>query len=446
MEAATGARPILRARAHALSGSGLGAVAVAAWALLIVVAWAWGNELRGDGARILLDAPPLFGQFDVQIVSGGLWSLLPVATAAAIVLVAPLLVRRLSWRYLLSAAVAAAAAWAFALALTEGTDGITAPLETPSGYLTAVGSVGSPGEFLSTFTERIDGYATHVRSHPPGMALVLEGLDRVGIGGSAPAALLIVTVAATTAAAALIALRSVADEQSARRAAPFLILVPGAVWIATTADALFMAVGAWSICLLALAIAAEGHRSDLLALGGGLLFGVAIFLSFGLVLLAIVPVAVAVAARRVRPLAIAVAATAAVALVFLAAGYWWLDGFHAAREQYFSGVAKTRPYDFFLVSNLAAFAFATGPATAIALARLRDPRVWLLVGGGAGALALAWLSGMSKAEVERIWLPFLPWIMLAAASLPTRVSSQRMLLGVQATSAIAIQLGVATIW
>ena len=34
------------------------------------------------------------------------------------------------------------------------------------------------------------------------------------------------------------------------------------------------------------------------------------------------------------------------------------------------------------------------------------------------AVVLADLSGMSKAEVERIWLPFLPWVMLATAALP----------------------------
>ena len=130
---------------------------------------------------------------------------------------------------------------------------------------------------------------------------------------------------------------------------------------------------------------------------------------------------------------------AACALAVVAAlpprGYWWLDGYDATREQYAAGIARTRPYGFFLFSNLAAFALATGPAVAIALGRLRDRRLWLLVGGGLAAVALADLSGMSKAEVERIWLPFLPWVLLATAAI-RGTTARRDLLVAQAACAI----------
>ena len=39
-----------------------------------------------------------------------------------------------------------------------------------------------------------------------------------------------------------------------------------------------------------------------------------------------------------------------------------------------------------------------------------DRGAWLLVGGALAALALADVTGLSKGEVERIWLPFMPWI------------------------------------
>ena len=159
-----------------------------------------------------------------------------------------------------------------------------------------------------------------------------------------------------------------------------------------------------------------------------------------------IPLAVAWAERRVRPLAVAAVGGVAVALVFLAAGYWWLDGFATAREQYLATVSTSRPYGYFLVNNLAAFAIAAGPALAIALWRLRDRRLWLLVGGAAAAIAIANLSGMSKGEVERIWLPFLPWIMLAAAALPQGLRAQRTLLAAQAGVALAIQIAVGTVW
>ncbi len=67
--------------------------------------------------------------------------------------------------------------------------------------------------------------------------------------------------------------------------------------------------------------------------------------------------------------------------------------------------------------NLACLAIAIGPAYAVALGRLRDRCLWLLVGGTLAAMGLAALSGMSKGEVERIWLPFAMWVLPAGAVL-----------------------------
>ena len=418
-------------------------LSLVAWAALIGIAWRWGSALNAEGATIQLNAPPLFGHWDLR---AGPDLLIPAAAAAAIVLAAPAATRAQRWPGLLAVTGLAAFGWAVALALTEGPGGLSRPLEGPSDYLAAVALVDSPGTLLSTFTDRIDEYTTHVRSHPPGMLLALWGLEEIGLGGAWPAAVVIIAVASSAAPAALIALRAVADEASARRAAPFLVLVPGAVWIATTADALYMGIGAWAVALTVLAVVATGRRSHLLAAGGGLLFGAALLLSYGLALLGIIPLAVAVARRRLRPLLVAGAGVAAVMLALLAAGFWWLDGLLAVREQYLGSIAQTRPYDFFLVSNLAAFGLAAGPVAAVALARLRDRRVWLLVGGALAAVLIADLSGMSKAEVERIWLPFLPWVLLAASALPATPGRMRLLLGAQAACAIAIQVGVRTLW
>ncbi len=56
--------------------------------------------------------------------------------------------------------------------------------------------------------------------------------------------------------------------------------------------------------------------------------------------------------------------------------------------------------------------------------RARDDVV--VVGIALASLAtvlLADLSGMSKAEVERIWLPFVPWLLVGTALLPRPVAS-----------------------
>jgi len=87
---------------------------------------------------------------------------------------------------------------------------------------------------------------------------------------------------------------------------------------------------------------------------------------------------------------------------------------------------------------------AVGPATAAGLARLRDRRVWWLTGGTLVAIAAADLSGMSKAEVERIWLPFVPWVVVASCALP--LLSRRRWLAIQAGTGLALQVALRSPW
>jgi hypothetical protein len=135
------------------------------------------------------------------------------------------------------------------------------------------------------------------------------------------------------------------------------------------------------------------------------------------VLLGIVVLVVARWRRRVRPL-VGVAIGAALVFEMMSeSGFSWVDGLLATRRQYVAGIASSRPLALYLVANLAALAIVLGPATAVALARLRDRRLWVVVGGALAAIALADVSGMSKAEVERIWLPFLPFVIAACAVL-----------------------------
>jgi len=45
--------------------------------------------------------------------------------------------------------------------------------------------------------------------------------------------------------------------------------------------------------------------------------------------------------------------------------------------------------------------------------------LWLS-GAAVAAVLVASLSQMSRAEVERIWLPFVPWLLVSTALLPPR--------------------------
>jgi hypothetical protein len=418
--------------------------ALVLWSGLVAGCAAWGGALILLGRDLLLNAPPLVGYVDPRV---GPLLLVPIAVGFASVRAAPALAMRLSWKQLLAASMGGVVLWATALALVDGTAGISAPLTSPHEYLTVVGQISSPGDFLAHFTERIGGYATHIRGHPPGMALIVWGLAAIDLGGPWPASLLVVLVGASMAPATLIAVRAAAGEMAARRAAPFIVVAPAAIWIAVSADALFAGIGAWAVALMVLAIHRRGARSDLTALAGGLLFGVALFLSYGLILLGLVPLAVATAARRARPLLIAAVGVGAVLLAFLALGFWWIDGLEATRHEYlFRSAAVSRPYGFFLFDDLAALGLAVGPAAFAAIARLRDRRLLTLVAGGLAAVVLADLSGMSKGEVERIWLPFIPWLLAAGACLWRPPGSVRTWLGAQATCAILIEGLVRTPW
>ncbi|MDQ6854040.1 MAG: hypothetical protein M3046_10200 [Actinomycetota bacterium] len=432
-----------RATETALSARATLAV-LAAWAIVIVVAHVLVDRLEAAGANIHIHGAPLHGKFELR-VNGGL--LAAVAVGAVAVFGGPQFARRLGWRALLLASAAAAVVWAVSLALVDGVQGLTSPLEANTEYLADVTNVGSPGAFLSTFVDRISDYSVHVQGHPPGMLLLFSGLDRIGLGGSGWAAALCIAGGAAALPAVLIAVREVAGEEIARRATPFLVITPAAIWIATSADAFFMGVSAWAVALVVLATGRDGRRSAAYALAGGLLFGVTAFLSYGLVLLAVVPAVVAWQRRRLRPLALATIGAAPVFLGFFAAGFWWVAGLLATRQRYFAGVGGRRPYLDFLVANAACLAIVVGPALAVALARVRDRKLWLLVGGTMVVLGAAMISGMSKGEVERIWLPFAIWLLPAGAVLAaSRIRVTTAWLGLQATTAIVIATAVKTTW
>jgi hypothetical protein len=288
------------------------------------------------------------------------------------------------------------------------------------------------------------------------MVLLLWTLSRLGLGGAGWTAALCIGGGAAAAVAALVAFRAAAGEALARVAAPFLALAPAAVWVATTADAFYAGLGAGGVAMVALACrAGDGNRrrADILAAGGGLLLGAAVFCSYGAVLLAPVALAVAVVVAPAgglrRSLLVAIGAVAVVVLVFAAAGFWWFDGLATARTAYAAGVASRRPYDYFLVANLAAFAIAIGPAAVAGLARLRQKGPWLVAGAALVAVVAADLSGLSKGEVERIWLPFVPWVLVATCALAGRhhtAQPARSWLGLQVAIALGLQLVVRTPW
>jgi hypothetical protein len=217
------------------------------------------------------------------------------------------------------------------------------------------------------------------------------------------------------------------------------VLSPAAIWLVTTADAFFALAGAVAVAALTTATLQAGRRSDGLAVAGGVALGLSLLLSYGLALIAVIPAVFARRQRSLRPLVIGGSMAAATILALVPFGFWWLDGLEATRERYWSGYAATRPFSYFVVANLAALGLCLGPSIVVALRRLPSSPVAPLVVGALLAIALADLSAMSKAEVERIWLPFTLWILPVGAVFASRPRMVRSALLLQVAAAVAMQ-------
>ncbi|MFB7495641.1 hypothetical protein ACFC09_13215 [Streptomyces sp. NPDC056161] len=454
--------------------------AVVAAALLVLVAALVGRHIQNAHHTLFVNWPPLFATWQPHVGPG---TPAAVVLAAAGVAYGPALAARLPWRALLITAWGAAMAWIWSLALVDGwRRGVAGRLTTREEYLRVIGRFQNIPDALRDFTHHIvagspQPWPAHVAGHPPAAPLTFVLLDRIGLHGGAWAGVWCITTGATACVAVLVAVRALADERSARRAAPFLVLAPAAVWLGTSADAYFAAVAAWAVALLALAVT---RGSLWAAAGSGLLFGLTCYLSYGLTLFAVIGAAVLVLGRRrirERPVLLAplVAGLAVTPLAFTLAGFDWWEAYHLLVTRYYQGVGGTRPYGYWVWADLAGTVIITGLATAAGLARagstlarLRgaalsrpsgpadpdgsgDPdgtggpvaaRLALLVAAALLALLAADLSGMSKAETERIWLPFAMWLLASCAFL----DRPRVWLAAQAVLALLLNHLLLTGW
>ncbi|VEG51638.1 putative integral membrane protein [Mycolicibacterium aurum] len=401
---------------------------------------------------------PIFGWWNAHVGPG---TVPAVAIAAAAVLWGPALAQRLPWRWLPWTAWAVSCAWAFSLAMIDGWErGFAGRLTARHEYLRQVPTIDDIPETVRTFAGRIldfqpDSWITHVSGHPPGALLTFVWLDRIGLGGGAWAGILCLVVGSSIAAALVVTVRALADEDAARVAAPFAAVAPTAIWIAVSADAYFAGVAAWGITLLVLAVTRTARWPLLAAAASGLLLGWGIFLNYGLVLMAIPAVAVLLSAATVRAaltaLAPALVTAVAVVVVFVAAGFWWFDGYLLVQERYWQGIASERPFQYWGWANFASVVCAIGLGTVAGVGRVFDiaairrrSGLHLLVIGALLAITFADLSRLSKAETERIWLPFTVWLVAATALLPR--PSVRWWLALNVVGALAVNHLILTNW
>ncbi|MBV8860889.1 MAG: hypothetical protein JO259_03370 [Mycobacterium sp.] len=404
------------------------------------------------------DTAPIFGWWKAHVG----WGSIPAAAIGIATAVwGPRLAEHLPWRLLTLVTWLTSCGWAFSLAMIDGWQrGFAGRLVARHEYLRQVPTITDIPEMLRTFSSRIPDFQphswiTHVSGHPPGALLTFVWLDRIGLSGGAWAGAFCMLVGSSAATAVIVTVRAVSDESTARMAAPFVAVAPTAIWIAVSADAYFAGVAAWGIALLALAASRTVRWPIPAAAGAGLLLGWAIFLNYGLALVGLLALTVLIGVRSRRSaliaLAVAVPAAAAVVVAFAVAGFWWFDGYTAVQQRYWQGIAMNRPFQYWSWANLASVACAIGLGSVAGLGRVfsvaairRCSGLHLLVLAAVTAILCADLSMLSKAETERIWLPFTVWLTAAPALLPR--SSHPWWLAANVIGALAINHFILTNW
>lgn len=297
------------------------------------------------------------------------------------------------------------------------------------------------GWYLKHFAALYPQMPTHVKGNPPGPLIALHLL---GTTTPQSMAALCVAVGSLCAPCAYAIGRELGDERRGRVAGLLTAFSPAVVLFGvTSADFAFAGLGSLAALLLL-----RGHASRGWLAAGAVAVAVSTFCSW--LLLAIPAWAAIVVWRRHRLQAaveVAVASVVGVLLLngalALAYGYDPFSALRALHSAYVHGNAATRPYVFWLFGSPAAWAVMLGL-----------PIVWFsliaLTEGDAAALALwaviavASVLGVTKAETERIWLPFVPLACVAAAAVPIR--RLRLLLGALAAQALVITVLFFTVW
>ncbi len=321
------------------------------------------------------------------------------------------------------------------------TSGVHGSPEAPHEYLPGLPALAhGVAYYVGHFPQLLMHVPTHVRGNPPGP---LVALHLLGIHTAAGLTALCVALGALTAPLAYDLGRVLGGEQRGRLAGALTAFAPSLLLFGVTSvDYAFATLGLGAACLLV-----RRNRAALLA--GGVLAALGSFFSW--LLLAIPAWATIVVLRREGPRrALACAGTSAIAIVALNAvlavtlGYDPLATLRVLEQLYRHGAASTRPYAYWLFGSPVAWALMLGMPTAWLGARSlgrRDPAAVAL----AAVVLAAAVLGFTKAETERIWLPFVPLACVAAAA-TISARTLRPLLWSLAIQALAVEVLFDTVY
>lgn len=320
----------------------------------------------------------------------------------------------------------------------------------------------SAGAFLQHYVERMPELSLHGSHFPPGHALLLYAVGRVFGFGALPAGIAVLVLFAAGALVCWTAFEERWPGKPARQAALLLLACPSFLDFACTSmDGAFLlfAALAWRAGLRALA--PEGRAGQ--AVAAGVLLLVATCFSFSTIPLGLALFLYAALSGSGRPWQTALRlAWIGGAYALSALALFWATGLSlwkclaAARENGMELMARAAGEDpraltlQFWFGNPVAFAIGAGVALVPALvARIRERPLFAEPFTPSVLLALAAMSfgGIYFMETERVWLFALPWLALAAVSTgPFDRTSMRLLLAGGLAQALAMEIGLFTLW
>jgi hypothetical protein len=250
----------------------------------------------------------------------------------------------------------------------------------------------------------------------------------------------------------LAAMRGVCGEAAARRFAPVLMIAPYAVWVSVSVDVVVALLGA---AMVAMGVRASdrgrrGWRAGAWALACGVTLGVAALCSYAAPWLGLSAVCLYFARRRAWLNAVTGLGALLPVLLASLAGFNWLDGLMVARDDYAARVEPGRSALAWSAISVVVLLLGAGPPLVRSLRRVRNTPGWPFLIGAGVAVAFSILAGLARGGAEAAWLPFFPWLTVAAIA-PTRqggepAPSPLLLIGFGSLTAIVVEAVLATPW
>ncbi len=368
-----------------------------------------------NGARLGTASAPFLGHYRFQLSPLSL-----LAPAVSLLFLGCWRwLRQLPWLGLLTIGYFSAFAWALALALVDGTSGLTRSLLDPSNYAPDVAMVDDrPAHYISTYTSNIAGHSIAARGHPPGSVILLWAFERAGVQNQLTLALFLTALGTLTIPLVLYCVRSVCGEMTARRYTPVLVLAPYAIWVAVSMDAVVAMLGA-AACAAGV-FASAHHRRGFVAAGWsvitGVLIGFAAMFSYDVAWLGISVVLLYFARRR--PFLNIGTGLGVLVPVLIADhyGFGWLTGVAAANSDFAARIEPYRSAPLWAILSIVALVLAAGPPLYASARKIRNTPAWPFLVGAAVAVLFSVFAGLARGGVEAAWLPFFPWLTVATVA------------------------------